>query len=113
MHVPFEKLPGHSRLWIYQANRPLTADEKEYLTQGLKDLCDQWSAHGVPLRTSFALPFDRFVVLAVDEGASGCSIDSSVRFLKGLQEKLGIDFFDRTLRLWCSTTRTSKSISPS
>ncbi len=89
-------MPGHARLWIYQANRALTASEKEYLGEGLKDLCDQWSAHGVPLRTSYTLPFDRFAVLAVDEGASGCSIDSSIRFLKGLQGKLGIDFFDRS-----------------
>lgn len=89
-------MPGHSRIWIYQANRMLTAPEKEYLVEGLTNLCDQWAAHGVPLRTSFTLQFDRFVVLAVEEGASGCSIDTSIHHLQGLQEKLGIDLFDRT-----------------
>jgi hypothetical protein len=29
-------------------------------------------------------------------GASGCSIDGSVRMLKELQSKIGIDFFDRS-----------------
>ena len=89
-------MPGHSKIWIYQANRALTATESEYLIKGLQDLCEQWSAHGAPLRTSFVLKYNRFAVLAVDEGASGCSIDASVRFLKSLQAKLGIDFFDRT-----------------
>jgi hypothetical protein len=96
MHLPFETMPAHSRVWIYQANRTLTAPEKDYLVKGLTNLCDQWSAHGIPLRTSFTLQFDRFVVLAVDEGASGCSIDASIHHLQSLQDKLGIDLFDRT-----------------
>lgn len=96
MYLPFETMPGHSRVWIYQANRTLNETEKDYLVQGLTNLCDQWSAHGVPLHTSFTFQFDRFVILAVDDGASGCSIDASIHHLQGLQEKLGIDLFDRT-----------------
>ncbi len=99
MFVPFDSLPGHSRLWIYQANRTLTTTDKKHLDQGLRDLCEDWSAHGTPLHTSFTLQFDLFVILAVDEqkqGASGCSIDGSVRYLKSLQSQLGLDFFDRT-----------------
>ena len=92
-------MPPHSRLWIYQANRTFTTAEKEHLEHGLKNLCEQWAAHGTPLQTSFTFQWDQFVVLAVDEqqaGASGCSIDGSVRYLKGLQNELGLDFFDRT-----------------
>lgn len=96
MYLPFESMPGHSRVWIYQANRALTAIEKDFLVKGLTNLCDQWSAHGNPLRTSFTFQFDRFVILAVDEEASGCSIDASIHHLQSLQEKLGIDLFDRT-----------------
>jgi hypothetical protein len=39
----------------------------------------------------------------VDEsqaGASGCSIDSSVQFVRQLQQELGVDFFDRMLFAW-------------
>jgi hypothetical protein len=46
------------------------------------------------------LEYNQFIILAVDErpaGASGCSIDGSVRFLKGLQHSVGIDFFNRRL----------------
>ncbi|CAN5190174.1 hypothetical protein BH09BAC3_BH09BAC3_01900 [soil metagenome] len=99
MYFPFETLPDHSRIWIYQSNRAFTSSEKVELESGLKALCDQWSAHGTPLHTSFILAFDQFVIMAVDEhqqGASGCSIDGSVRFLKDLQLKEGLDFFDRS-----------------
>jgi hypothetical protein len=99
MYLPFESLPEHSRVWIYQANRAFTPGEKNQLATGLKALCEQWSAHGTPLHTSFAIAFDQFVVMIVDEkqhGASGCSIDGSVRYLKGLQNELCLDFFDRS-----------------
>jgi len=98
MYQPFDSMPGHSRLWIYQADRFFSPQESNPLQEGLKKLCEQWSAHQVPLYTSFTLQHNLFVILAVDEkqiGASGCSIDSSVHFLKGLQQSLALDFFDR------------------
>src|SRR5690606_9953723 len=58
----------------------------------------QWAAHGVPLRTSFLILDDHFIVLAVDEkynNASGCSIDSSVHVVKEVMEKTAINFFNR------------------
>ncbi len=99
MYQSFDSMPAHARLWIYQANRSFSTAEKEQLFKGLKDLCEQWSAHGTPLQTSFVIQFDQFVIMAVDEqlnGASGCSIDGTVRFMKSLQDQSGIDFFDRT-----------------
>lgn len=92
-------MPADSRLWVYQANRKFTGAEKQILEEGLKSLCSSWTAHGAPLHTSFTIAHDQFVVIVVDEqihGASGCSIDSSVHFLHGLQRDLGLDFFDRS-----------------
>ena len=99
MYQSFDSMPGHSRLWIYRANRFFSLQESNQLEEGLKKLCDQWSAHQVPLATSFTIEHKLFVILTVDEnrsGASGCSIDSSVHFLKALQQSMGLDFFDRT-----------------
>lgn len=99
MFVPFDSLPATSRLWVYQANRSFTASEKQILEAGLMDLCMNWAAHGTPLQTSFVTKYDQFVVMAVNEalhGASGCSIDGSVNYLKNMQTELGLDFFDRS-----------------
>ena len=59
---------------------------------------EEWAAHGNELKATGAILYDRFLVLVVDEtheGASGCSIDSSVKFIKELGAKLNIDFFNR------------------
>ncbi len=99
MYIPFEQLPPHSRIWIYQADRSFSLEEERVIFDVLKDFCSQWLAHGNPLQTSFKIQYHRFIILSVDEssaGASGCSIDGSVRVLKELGNQLNIDFFDRT-----------------
>src|SRR5258707_14866060 len=99
MYFPFAQLPTHSRVWIYQADRSFTDAEEKIISNSLSDFCLQWAAHGVPLETSFTIQHKQFVVLSVNEnatGASGCSIDGSVRILKELSQQLGIDFFSRT-----------------
>ena len=99
MWVKFEELPDHSRLWVYQASRPLSASDAAEVEASLKTLCEEWKAHGHDLHASFLLQHQQFILLAVDEsreGASGCSIDGSVRYLKEMQSRTGVDFFDRT-----------------
>ena len=99
MYAPFDILPATSKVWIYQANRKLTIEEETTVGAALKQLCEEWLAHGQPLRTSYKIEYSQFIILAVDEdynNASGCSIDGSVRALKQLQATLGVDFFDRT-----------------
>ena len=99
MWVEFETLAPSSRIWIYQANRALTPLEEIELSATLTDFCDQWQTHGSPMRASFVVMHQQFIVLAADEDyqlPSGCSIDSSVRQIKAWQQTRGIDFFDRS-----------------
>ncbi len=98
MFIPFKEIPPHARVWVYQADRAFTTDEKALIDEKLTEMCENWNAHGTPLHCSYALPYNHFIVLAVDEskaGASGCSIDGSVRSLKEIQAATGIDFFNR------------------
>ena len=100
MLVPFESLPDHSRIWIYQSNRKFNSQEIIIISELLSSFLKGWNAHGVSLKSSFDIRFNQFVILAADENsnaASGCSIDDSVRVVKELAEKLGVDFFDRAL----------------
>jgi len=99
MYIPFEQLPPDSRVWIYQAARPFTEAEEKTISGALREFCSQWSAHGDPLATSFLVKYSQFIVLSVNEnsaGASGCSIDGSVRVLKELSQRFDNDFFNRT-----------------
>lgn len=100
MFVPFEELSDNAKIWVYQTNRELSEQEVKLIDLGMTDFCNHWQAHGTPLKTSFQIPFDHFLVLGVDENvasASGCSIDGSVRLIKEIGAKLNIEFFDRTL----------------
>jgi len=86
------------RIWIYQSNRELTEQESQWVANKLSDFTRQWAAHGKQLAARAEVRFNRFIILFLNEAmeaASGCSIDSSVRFLKDIEKELSIDLFDR------------------
>ena len=90
----------NSRVWVYQTDRLMTAKEENMAVYALKSALELWNAHGEDLLGSVKVVDGRFVILAVDEShklPSGCSIDSSVSWLKKLGEEMNIDFFDRSL----------------
>lgn len=100
MFVDFDQMPINSRIWIYQANRELTANESNKAAYFLKNALESWNAHGAPLSASFKIEHSRFIIVALDESqnmASGCSIDASTHWLKELGTDFNIDFFDRSL----------------
>lgn len=97
MYVPYSELPHTSRVWIYQSDRALKAEEKADLESQLMKFCQNWSAHGKPLACSYQI-YDYFLCLFVDEfqqTASGCSIDDSVAIIKSISNQYNIDFFNR------------------
>lgn len=99
MFVPFNSLSDLARVWIYQSERKFSEAEKNTISTALQSFTNQWTAHNQPLKASFLLSHDQFIVLAVDESyteASGCSIDSSVAVIRQLSNQLNVDFFNRT-----------------
>jgi ribonuclease HIII len=99
MYLSFDELSDKARVWIYQSDRKITDKETQELESGSQQFAEQWAAHGTGLTASAKVFHNQFLVLAVDEsahGASGCSIDSSVAFVKQAEQRFGINFFDRT-----------------
>jgi hypothetical protein len=99
MYVPFEQLPPQARIWIYQADREFTETEASEIEEKIKAFVTEWSAHGQQLHASGQLLHNRFVVLGTDvdiTAPSGCSIDSSVKFLRTLETEHQVKLFDRT-----------------
>jgi len=93
-----DALPATTRVWIYQSSRPFTEAETEQVREHIQRFVSQWVSHNRALRAAAEVLHHRFVLLMVDESqadASGCSIDASVHFLKGLQAEFGVDLFDR------------------
>jgi hypothetical protein len=100
MFVPFASISPESRIWIFQAERAMSSEELQIVEEKLRAFTESWAAHGEPLKTSFTVKFDQFIILAADEdhhSPSGCSIDSSFRVLKEIEGMTGIPLFDRNL----------------
>lgn len=99
MYVPFNELAPSSKVWIYQSDRPFGELEKKQIEEKLIAFANRWAAHQKDLKASVNIAHNQFVILAVDESqhaASGCSIDSSVHFMKDLEIEFGLNFFDRS-----------------
>jgi hypothetical protein len=98
MHVKFDNLPDDSRIWIYPSNRPFSKTELETLTLDLSQFLSQWTAHNQNLQAGFELPYNRFIIIGINQQtvqASGCSIDSSIRFIQELESKYEITLLDK------------------
>lgn len=98
MLVNFQELPEDSRVWIYQANRTFTEDELAVLQPQLDSFLQQWTAHGKDLKAGYDMPYNRFIVLGLDQaeaGATGCSIDASVHFIQSVEKEFEIDLMDK------------------
>ena len=90
--------PG-SRVWIYQSSRLFSIAEALAVEELLNGFVAKWLSHGTPVKGAGHLFFGQFIVLMADEkatGVSGCSTDSSVRLIKDIEQKFGVNMFDRT-----------------
>ena len=98
MLVDFKELPDNSRIWLYQSDQKFTDEQVAKIEQDLSTFLTGWTAHGANLNAGFEVKYNRFIIIALDQvqaSASGCSIDSQVRFIQSLQEELGVDLLDK------------------
>lgn len=95
-----ETLTEEARIWIYQADRLLNEQEVACISRKLDKWQKEWNAHGKPLFSEAWIEDNLFLILAVEESqqsASGCSIDSSVHFIRQLGARINVDFFKRMI----------------
>lgn len=94
-----ERISPNAKVWIYQASKQFTESESAKIDAACNTFVEDWSAHGNNLIADYQLFFNRFICLFVDETgftASGCSIDSSVHFIKSLEKEYNISLLNRT-----------------
>lgn len=98
-HLLDSHFAPESRVWIYQSSRLVTLNEAMAVEDLLNDFTAKWLSHGVPVKGAGYLFFGQFIILMADEkatGVSGCSTDSSVRLIKDIEQRFGVNMFDRT-----------------
>lgn len=93
-----QAMAATSRVWIYASNRTLTEDEVATIKEKVTAFTQQWKSHGQDTVAVGDVLHQHFIVLMADEttvDVGGCSIDSSVQFVKHIEAELGINLFDR------------------
>lgn len=106
----WDGLPAESRVWLYTADRVLTAQEREALAQSIDAFIVSWAAHGKSLQSSWRLEGGRCLMIGLDESspeATGCSIDSKVHWLQALGEQMGLDWMGRSQVIHYNATETT------
>lgn len=98
MYIPFHELSDQAQIWVYQADRQLTAAEISTILEQAKTFLASWSSHGRPLVASAEVRHHYFLILGIEKAdfeLSCCTIDSAIQFLRNVQALMGINFLDR------------------
>ena len=77
----------------------LAPDQLNWVKEQLALFIASWKAHGASLEAGFEIIENRFIILYVNESgqiATGCSIDESIAFIKGLSSVLKVNMMDRS-----------------
>lgn len=98
MLVPYQSLPNNARVWIYQANRSLSAMELENVNPIIENFIGQWTRHGENVHGSYQWQYNQFLIVAVDQDiveVSGCAIDASVKLIKEIESIINVDLMNK------------------
>lgn len=90
--VRFVALPDEARTWVFSAAAPVVDAAAGALLSTVDAHLANWRAHGAPLVCAREWRDDRFLVIGVDEaatGATGCSIDGLFHVLRNIESLVG------------------------
>lgn len=90
-----------SKVWIYYSEKPFGAHANAIQEQ-ITNYTQGWTSHGAQVTAAGFILGQHIILLVADTSlseVSGCSTDSSVRFITSLGKQYDLDFFDRNLVL--------------
>lgn len=89
-----------SKVWIYQAARPFTANELTEINEQLSQFYQQWMSHNRPVHGWAGVLFNQFIVIMADDTADrlcGSAVDHSLRLIQSLERQYAVSLLDRML----------------
>ena len=87
-----------SKVWIFQSSRLFGMSEAFELEELFGQFLKGWTSHSAPVKGYANLFYGQFIVLIADETntkVGGCSLDTSIHFIKDLEQKFKIDLLNR------------------
>lgn len=95
MLVPYNTLPKNAKVWVYQSDKIFLDNQIPIIEDLTEKFLNQWQRHGNDLRAAYKIVHNQFIVLAVNDEVSGCSIDTSVHLMQDLEQRFNIDLTDK------------------
>ena len=98
MLVPFKSLPNNSRIWIFPSSREIDINKESKIKERLVKFISDWTSHNKNIQASFDLPYNRFIVVALNQNiqsASGCSIDALMNLIQIFEKEFDLILLDR------------------
>jgi hypothetical protein len=96
----FDSIANEAKAWIYTSNQEFTEVQLADFETHAQVFLSQWDSHGKRVKGAFQIIRNRFIAVFADtEGDTMCgrAQDSSVKFIKELEQILGLKLMDRML----------------
>ena len=96
----FKNISQQSRVWIYQSDKEFSVAQLKTFEELKNIFLQQWESHGSPVKGKIETLYNRFIVVLIDEAderSCGRSVDASLRFMKELEQELGVTLLNRML----------------
>lgn len=108
MFVPFKSLPKNSRIWIFPSSEEIDFHKKTKIKERLIKFISDWTSHNKNIQAGFELPYNRFIVIALNQNlqnASGCSIDALMNLIQIFEKDFNLILLDRMNVLYRDKTK--------
>ena len=96
----FDSIDNQAKAWVYTSNQEFTGEQLNLIQQYAEVFLSQWDSHGKLVKGAFQVIKNRFIAVFADtEGDTMCgrAQDSSVKFIKELEDILSVKLMDRML----------------
>lgn len=98
--VPFTEIANEAKAWVYTCNQEFTDIQLAEIEKYTQIFLESWDSHGKKVKGCFQIIKNRFIAIFADtEGDTMCgrAQDSSVKFMKELEQILEVKLMDRML----------------
>lgn len=96
----FSGYPQNSKIWVYQSARELTDQEAVSINNQVNVFLNEWDSHGNIVKSAYALPYNRFIVILADDTMDrlcGSAGDRLFQFAKYIDTEYNLSLMDRMM----------------
>ncbi len=96
----FSEIDSQAKAWVYTSSQEFTVSQVAEIEKYANTFLSQWDSHGKLVKGAFQIIKNRFIAVFADtEGDTMCgrAQDASVKFIKELEQELGVKLMDRML----------------